>query len=376
MFDFDSRRERFHAEMEAAGLELTFLPLSGDLHYLTGFARRLPTYGDIGYAHDWVAGGYFRPGSDPVFVLPRMMVEFEAPEGVPGEVVVVGETDDPEPLMAAALEGTSRVPRLGLGRRARAETVIHLQELLGSPELADASAIVNRQRRVKSRAELATLEEACRIAADVLSEVIPSVQVGSVEREIAEEVDHRIANHGSVSPSFDTGVFSVGRSGERDADVRVSDQTLATGDAVSFDFGAVIDGYCSDFGRTIFVGEPDDDSRRAYEVVMEAQAAGIEAARPGATAAEVDAATRAVIAGEGLGEWFRHRTGHCIGLDVHEHPYISEEDYTELEEGMTFTVEPSVFRPGGVGVRVEDVIVCEPGGGRRLVDYPTDLVVV
>jgi Xaa-Pro aminopeptidase len=376
MFDFASRRERFDAAMEAAGLDLTFLPLSGDLHYLTGFARRLPTYGDIGYAHDWVAGGYFRPGSDPIFVLPRMMVEFEAPEGVPGEVIVVGETDDPGPLVAAALEGTSRVPRLGVGRRARAETVIHLQELLGSPELVDASAIVNRQRRVKSRAELATLEEACRIAADVLSEVTPSVGVGSVEREIAEEVDHRMANYGSVSPSFDTGVFSVSRSGERDADVRVSDQTLATGDAVSFDFGAVIDGYCSDFGRTIFVGEPDDDSRRAYEVVMEAQAAGIEAARPGVTAAEVDAVTRAVIAGEGLGEWFRHRTGHCIGLDVHEHPYISEEDGTALEEGMTFTVEPSVFRPGRVGVRVEDVIVCESGGGRRLVDYPTDLVVV
>lgn len=374
MFDFASRRERFDAEMEAAGLDLTFLPLSGDLHYLTGFGRRLPTYGDIGYAHDWVAGAYLSPGSDPVFVLPRMMVEFEAPEGVPGEVSVVGESDEPGPLVAAALGGTDLVRRLGVGRRTRAETVIHLQELLGSPELVDASAIVNRQRRVKSRAELATLEEACRIAANVLFEVIPSVHVGSVEREIAEEVDHRMANRGSVSPSFDTGVFTVGRSAERDADVRVSDRRLVTGDAVSFDFGAVIDG--SDFGRTIFVGEPDDDSRRAYDLVMEAQAAGIRAATPGVTAAEVDAVTRGVIDDGGFGEWFRHRTGHCIGLDVHEHPYISEEDHTELEEGMAFTVEPSVFRPGRVGVRVEDVIVCEPGGGRRLVDYPTDLVVV
>jgi Xaa-Pro aminopeptidase len=376
MFDFASRRERFYSEMEAAGLDLTFLPLSGDLHYLTGFGRRLPTYGDIGYAHDWVAGAYFGPGSDPVFVLPRMMVEFEAPEGVPGGVVVVGETDEPGPLIAAALGEMGQVRRLGVGRRARAETVIHLQELLGSPELVDASSIVNRQRRVKSRAELATLGEACRIAADVLSEVIPSMQAGSVEREIAEEVDHRMANHGSVAPSFDTGVFTVGRSAERDADVRVSDRRLVPGDAVSFDFGAVIDGYCSDFGRTIFVGEPDDESRRAYDLVMEAQAAGIAAARPGVTAAEVDAVTRAVIAEGGFGESFRHRTGHCIGLDVHEYPYISEEDDTELEEGMTFTVEPSVFWPGRVGVRVEDVIVCEPAGGRRLVDYPTDLVTV
>jgi Xaa-Pro aminopeptidase len=107
---------------------------------------------------------------------------------------------------------------------------------------------------------------------------------------------------------------------------------------------------------------------------MAAQAAGIAATRPGATAAQVHAATRKVIVDGGYGDWFRHRTGHCIGLDVHELPYISEEDDTPLEAGMTFTIEPSVFWPGRVGVRVEDIILCEEHGGRKLNEHPTTLV--
>jgi Xaa-Pro aminopeptidase len=143
---------------------------------------------------------------------------------------------------------------------------------------------------------------------------------------------------------------------------------------VSFDFGSVINGYCSDFGRTIFVGDPSGEYQRVYELVMAAQAAGIAAVKPGVPASEVHKATRDVIVEGGYGEWFRHRTGHCIGLDVHEFPYISEEDHTPLEIGMTFTIEPSIFWPGKVGVRVEDVIVVEENGGRKINKPSTDLV--
>ncbi len=137
----------------------------------------------------------------------------------------------------------------------------------------------------------------------------------------------------------------------------------------------MVDGYCSDFGRTIFVGEPDDEFAHAYELVIEAQTAGMAAVKPGVTAAAVDRATRRVIEEAGYGKWFRHRTGHCIGLDVHEYPFISEEDETPLQPGMTFTIEPSIFRPGVVGARIEDVIVCEAGGARKLNRYPDAPVV-
>jgi Xaa-Pro aminopeptidase len=181
-------------------------------------------------------------------------------------------------------------------------------------------------------------------------------------------------NLGSKTESFDTAVWSMGPKNTRDASDRRTSNPLVEGMGVSFDFGSVIDGYCSDFGRTIYVGDPTSEYEKVYNLVMDAQAAGIAAVRPGVLASEVHKATRDVIVEGGYGDWFRHRTGHCIGLDVHEFPYISEEDHTPLEVGMTFTIEPSVFWPGRVGVRVEDVIVVEENGGRKINEFTTDLI--
>ena len=141
-----------------------------------------------------------------------------------------------------------------------------------------------------------------------------------------------------------------------------------------FDFGAVADGYCSDFGRTIYVGEPPADYREAYDVMLAAQEAGRAAAAAGTPAAEVNAACRAPIEEAGLGEHFRHRMGHGIGLGLHERPFISPEEETPLEPGMTFTDEPSIIVPGRFSVRIEDIVVCEEGGGRKLGSYPAALV--
>jgi Xaa-Pro aminopeptidase len=241
--------------------------------------------------------------------------------------------------------------------------------------IASAEPLINPLRRVKSAEELVTMARACKIVDDALETVTPEVLVGVTEFELARDTDFRMRALGSFAPSFDTGVWSMGPATARDATVRISTEVIGPGLGVSFDFGAVVDGYCSDFGRTIHVGDASTEYQRVYDTVMAAQAAGIAAVHPGATASSVHRATRAVIVEAGLGEWFRHRTGHCIGLDVHEHPFISEEDETVLEAGMTFTIEPSVFRPGHYGVRVEDVIVCEEGGGRKLNTYPTTMVV-
>jgi Xaa-Pro aminopeptidase len=141
-----------------------------------------------------------------------------------------------------------------------------------------------------------------------------------------------------------------------------------------FDFGGVVDGYCSDFGRTIYCGEPPDDYREVYEIMLAAQEAGRVAAAAGTPASDVNAACRHPIEEAGLGEHFRHRMGHGIGMDVHERPFISAEDDTPLQAGMTFTDEPSIIIPGRFSVRIEDIVVSEEGGGRKLNDYPAALV--
>ena len=149
---------------------------------------------------------------------------------------------------------------------------------------------------------------------------------------------------------------------------------MPEGTSVMFDFGGVVDGYCSDFGRTIYCGEPPADYVEIYEVMLAAQEAGRAAASAGTPAREVNAACRKPIEDAGLGEHFRHRMGHGIGMDVHERPFISPEDATPLEAGMTFTDEPSIIIPGRFSLRIEDIVVCDEGGGRKLNAYPAALV--
>ncbi len=357
------------------GIDLLFLPISGDLEYLTGIPRREPSFGNVSYRHGWVAGAFLRSGKDPVAVLPRMITEFELPGGVSTDIVIVNETDDGEAVLARIAKEIGPVRSMAVGARTWAETLIHLRRALSDPSLSNADDLINPLRRIKSPEEMEAMTAAARIVDEVMGVIGPQVRPGVAEAELAAQVNLEMLRRGSRVESFDTGIISTGRLDQRDAGTRLTTQPIREGTSVSFDFGAVVDGYCSDFGRTIFVGEPDAEFRRVYELVIASQAAGIKAARPGVTANEVDRASRQVIEQGGYGKWFRHRNGHAIGLDVHEYPFISVEDRTPLEPSMTFTIEPSIFWPGHVGARIEDVVVCETSGARRLNRYPETLVV-
>lgn len=373
-FDHEARRRRFDAVLDAEGVDLVWLPISADLEYLTGIHRRVPTFGEVNYTHGWTAGAFLRRGQAPIFVLPRMVTEFDLPHGAPGEVVTVSETDDGDEVFrrVASRVGTPR--SLAVGARTWGSAMLRLMEAFPGVPMVDGTKLINRLRRIKDEQELELMRSVCRMADVAMGETTGRIESGVTEQDLAEEVNYHLLRNGSRTWSFDTAVWSMGPLDDRDATVRISHQPLRPGMGVSFDFGAVHHGYCSDFGRTIHIGEPNEEYERVYRLVMDAQQAGIDAVRPGATAAEVHEATRKVIVDGGYGEWFRHRTGHCIGLDVHEEPYISEEDQTPLEPGMTFTIEPSIFWPGRVGVRVEDIIVCTDEGGVNLNEYSHDMV--
>ena len=375
MFDYAQRRAKVADRMQQSGIDVLFLPISGDLEYLTGIPRREPSFGNVAYRHGWLAGAFLRPGKDPIVVLPRMITEFELPGGASGDIAIVKETDDADAVLSRIANEIGRVSSLAVGARTWAETLIHLRQALSDPSLSNADDLISPLRQVKSPEELEAMSRAARIVDEVMAVIGPQVRPGITEAELAAQVNLEMSRRGSRVESFDTGIISTGRLDQRDAGTRLTTRPIRESTSVSFDVGAVVDGYCSDFGRTIFVGEPDAEFRRVYELVIASQAAGIAAARPGATAREVDRASRAVIEEGGYGKWFRHRTGHTIGLDVHEYPFISEEDQTPLQPGMTFTIEPSIFWPGHVGARIEDVVVCEAKGARKLNRYPEALVV-
>jgi Xaa-Pro aminopeptidase len=187
-----------------------------------------------------------------------------------------------------------------------------------------------------------------------------------------------MVKHGADGASFVTNVWQMGRGEVRALAMKASRRPLQRGNSLSFDFGSVVDGYCYDFGRSVYLGEPPDEYRRVHALVMRAADVGIAALQDGQrTAEQVNALARQVIEDGGYGEWFRHRLGHGIGLDVHEPPYLDRGDESIMRKNMCFTVEPSIFIPGRFGARTEDVVVVGgEEGGRVLTEYRRDLQVV
>ena len=361
--------------MREEGVDLLFLGLSSDLEYLSGVERGIPFFGQSAYAHGWVAGGFFRPKGEPVFVLPRMVVLFDLPVRPDGELVVVDEADDGVAVFERVAKGLGAgAGTVAVGDRVWAETTLHLGRISGAERLRTGSALVNALRRVKEPDELEAMARACRTVERTMEAVAPLVRPGVSMAELAEEVDAELRRAGSRTPSFATHVFTWDDGGRLDNHAATARNALPDGTAVLFDFGGVVDGYCSDFGRTVVAGEPSRELRDAYAVLLEAFEAGRAACRPGAPARDVNAACRAPIEAAGLGKSFRHRMGHGIGMDVHERPFLSPEDETPLEAGMTFTDEPSIVVRDGFGLRIENVVVCADGGARVLNDYPNALV--
>jgi len=374
VFDYAERQRRLAEQMEAEGVGALFLAPSADLEYLTGVERQIPNFGEASYPSGWVTGAFFVPGSDPVFVFPRMFVAFDLREEPRGELVVVNEIDDGLAIFERIARRLNRSGAVAVGDRVWAKTTLNLARIFGLDRLRTGSRLVNELRRVKTPEELEAMGRAIRTVEETMAAVTPLVVPGTTMAQLAEAVEHELHAAGSRTPSFATHIFTGLEESDLDSHTKTAHEPLTENTSVMFDFGGVVDGYCSDFGRTIYCGDPPGDYREIYEVMLAAQEAGCAAAAAATPASEVNAACRRPIEEAGLGEHFRHRMGHGIGMDVHERPFISTEDDTPLEPGMTFTDEPSIIIPGRFSVRIEDIVVCEEGGGRKLNGYPAALV--
>ncbi len=210
-------------------IDLMFLPISGDLEYLTGVPRREPSFGNVSYRHGWIAVGFFAPGRDPVLMLPRMITEFELDGQVRQEVIVVRETDDARRLLMETLGRFSAVKRLAVGARTWAETVVELQRALQAPELSNADQLISPLRQIKDSAELDAMRRAAVIVDQVMGLIGPKVRPGVTEIELAAEINLEMKRRGSRIESFDTGVISISRQDQRDAGTRVSTAPIRQG---------------------------------------------------------------------------------------------------------------------------------------------------
>jgi Xaa-Pro dipeptidase len=364
---------------------LAFLPFSADLTYLTGLPRPFPNYGRLIHPGDWVEGLWILPGQEPLLILTRMTAEFGAVAADNVRVVILGDQQDPAALLRDLLAKVALPPglELAVSETTRAETLVHLLGLLPGAKVRSATELLRPLRRVKDADEIAAMQEAGRICeaafADLLGLLKPEMSALEVisELEIIGELDLRLRQHGAFGPSFSTALYCVGPGLELDFDEqRTWPRRLEPPVSLLFDFGAIYQGYCYDYGRTVAFGEPDPAFVRTHALVMAAQQAGIRALKAGTTAAEVDAAARRVIAEAGFGAEFRHRLGHSIGLDVHEPPFLTASDGSILEEGMLFTIEPSILFERRCSARVEDVVQVGRQGGLPLTAGFQELVVI
>jgi Xaa-Pro aminopeptidase len=246
--------------------------------------------------------------------------------------------------------------------------------LKGKARLRPAPPWVERARMVKDLAEIALIRRAVALGASLFKVARERIRPGMTEVEVAGAMEYEARRAGAEGMSFPT----ILASGTRSSIVhgRASVARIPAGGFVVCDFGVILAGYCSDRTRTVHVGQPTDEARSLYASVLEAQEAAIAAVRPGATAADVDAAARRVLRRRKLVGYFTHSTGHGLGLEIHEAPRLAAEQDQKLEPGMVLTIEPGVYVPGRWGVRIEDVVVVTVSGCEVLNPTDKELVII
>jgi Xaa-Pro dipeptidase len=250
-----------------------------------------------------------------------------------------------------------------------------LKEIVGKAGYKDAGDMVGALRLHKDMQEVASIRKAVKIAQDSLEAALRFIKIGITEKEIASELVLQLLRHGSDP---DLPFFPIVSGGPNGANPHAlpSERKLQAGDLLVVDWGAAVGGYISDLTRTFAVGEVEAEYRKIHRIVLEANAAGRQAGRAGAPCAAVDQAARDVIRRAGYGEYFTHRTGHGIGMEAHEEPYLRGDNVQLLEPGMVYTVEPGIYLPGRNGVRIEDNVLISAGGVECLSDMPRELRVL
>lgn len=234
--------------------------------------------------------------------------------------------------------------------------------------------IIDSFRAVKNKAEIENICKAQRIAEAAFDHILGFIKVGVTEKEVALELDHYMLSHGADGLSFETIAIS-GANTSKPHGVP-TDKKIEHGDFVTMDYGAVVNGYHSDMTRTVAVGAASDEQKKIYKIVFEAQLAVLRVLKNGVKCSDADKAARDVITEAGYGEYFRHSTGHGVGIEIHEKPFVSPKSTAMLRSGNVVTDEPGIYIPGKFGVRIEDMALITENGCKNLTKAPKELIII
>ena len=358
--DIASRLPRLRAALAEQDLPALVVTKLANVRYLTGFTGSAAILAVTADDALFVTDGRYRTQSSE---------QIEA-AAVTARIEIGATMADQRRALAAAVAGIDRI-----GLEDYSVTWAEQREFVAAfagSEVVPAGAPIEELRRVKDQGEVDRIHAACEIADDAFQSLLPRLAEGITERDFAIALEFAMKERGASGNSFDP-IIASGPNGAK-PHARPTDRPIARGELVVCDFGCIVEGYCSDMTRTVSVGDPGPDARKLYEVVLASQQAGRAAVAAGIACADVDKASRDVIADAGWADAFSHSTGHGVGLEIHEAPRVATTARDTLLVGDVVTVEPGVYLPGVGGVRIEDTVVVTESGSEPLTHTPKDLV--
>jgi len=354
------RFEKAINKMEKEGLSQLIVTSESDLFYFLG---------------KWVHSGermialYINKNGDKKLIINEIIMnpkEFK-------NVDAIGYRDGQDPI-EILLGLVDENEKLGIDKNWPSHFLIELMERKPAMKFVNSSKVIDGVRLIKGADEVEKLAKVSAIVDKVMNDFVSIVPQKFTEKEAEGKLLELFKKHGSEKFSFEP-IIAYGANAANPHHLN-SNAVPQSGDCIIIDIGGVTDDYCSDTTRTVFLGEPCEEAKKIYELVRKANEAAIAKVKPGVTLGEIDRAARAVIEEAGYGEYFTHRTGHGIGIEVHELPSVSDGNAMKLEPGMAFSIEPGIYMEGKYGVRIEDIVIVTEDGCRVLNQYPKEIQII
>jgi Xaa-Pro dipeptidase len=320
--------------------------------------------------------GFFVPSvGHPVFLVPQLYYDQICETTSIDTVIPWTELEDPSEKMASIIkEKKLSTSKIAVDDTLQISFLLSLQEKLPQVKFISGSKFVSVLRQIKSNYEKDLMFDIGNITDKVMQKAISSIQVGVSEWEISSVIENTFkeygAKFGSSVPIVASGPYSA------QPHYRNTEKAIVDGESVLIDIGGIRKYYRSDMTRTVFIGKPPEEYLKVYNIVRKAQETGVQSVKPGRTCEEIDQIVRKVIEEQGYGEYFIHRTGHGLGLEVREEPYIVEGNELVLEPGMAFSIEPGIYLPGKYGVRIEDCVIVTEKGAESFTNFTHNLITI
>lgn len=361
-----ARKSEITKLMKKNGVKALVLSPSMNMLYATGFntfpgERLLVSVLDV--------------NGETIFIVPKLYEQEVRGKAVFDRIISWGDSHDPKDILNELC-----IQKGYAGSTVAIEDTMwfnifeKIYQTFKQAQFVKASGLIGELRKCKAADEAEKMRKSSELAEKALERIIPMIRVGMKETEVRDLLEAEMKHQGITCPSFETIIGSGANSAL--PHYTAGDKVLNAGDSIVIDFGGVYQGYCSDMTRTIMLGKASSEYKEVYETVREAQRRAVDAVKPGVKASEIDAAARDYITGKGFGEYFIHRTGHGIGMEVHEEPYISDVSNTVLQPGMVFSIEPGIYFTGKFGVRIEDLVMVTENGVEVLNKFTKELIEV